>query len=99
MGRAVWCGFAMLESCGKGGFAADEVWRGWSEGDGAVGGLGLRQKGLAALQEPGHLLGTAADVAPGIHESLQLRTGQAEGRVAGPAGRRDVPPSCGPWRP
>ena len=49
MGRAVWCGFAMLESCGKGGFAADEVLRGWSEGDGAVGGLGLRQKGLAAL--------------------------------------------------
>lgn len=49
MGRAVWCGFAMLESCGKGSFAADEVWRGWSEGDGAVGGLGLRQKGLAAL--------------------------------------------------
>ena len=37
------------EPCGKGGFAADEVWRGWSEGDGAVGGLGLRQKGLAAL--------------------------------------------------
>ena len=49
MWRAVWCGFAMLESCGKGGFAADEVWRGWSEGDGAVGGLGLRQKGLATL--------------------------------------------------
>lgn len=49
MGRAVWCGFAMLESCGKDGFAADEVWRGRSEGDGAVGGLGLRQKGLAAL--------------------------------------------------
>lgn len=49
MGRAVWCGFAMLESCGKDGFAADEVLRGWSEGDGAVSGLGLRQKGLAAL--------------------------------------------------
>ena len=49
MGRAVWCGFAMLESCGKGVFAADEVCRGRSEGDGAVGGLGLRQKGLAAL--------------------------------------------------
>lgn len=49
MWRAVWCGFAMLESCGKGGFAADEVLRGWSEGDGAVGSLGLRQKGLAAL--------------------------------------------------
>lgn len=49
MGRAVWCGFAMLESCRKGGFAADKVLRGWSEGDGAVGGLGLRQKGLAAL--------------------------------------------------
>ena len=49
MGRAVWCGFATLESCGKGGFAADEVLRGWSEGDGTVGGLGLRQKGLAAL--------------------------------------------------
>ena len=48
MWRAVWCGFAMLESCGKGGFAADEVWRG-SEGDGAVGGLGLRQQRLAAL--------------------------------------------------
>ena len=42
-------GFAMLESCGKGGFAADEVLRGWSEGDGAVGGLGLRQQRLAAL--------------------------------------------------
>ena len=49
MGRAVWRGFAMLESSGKGGFAADEVLRGWSEGDGAVGGLGLLQKGLAAL--------------------------------------------------
>ena len=47
--NAVDGGFAMLESCGKGGFAADEVLRGWSEGDGAVGGLGLRQKGLAAL--------------------------------------------------
>lgn len=49
MGRAVWWGFAMLESCGKGGFAADEVLQGWSEGDGAVGGLGLRQQRLAAL--------------------------------------------------
>lgn len=49
MGCAVWWGFAMLESCGKGGFAAAVVLRGWSEGDGAVGGLGLRQKGLAAL--------------------------------------------------
>lgn len=49
MGRAVWCGFALLESCGKDGFAADEVLRGRSEGDGAVGGLGLRQQGLAAL--------------------------------------------------
>lgn len=49
MWRAVWCGFAMLESCGKDGFAADEVLRGWSEGDGAVGGLRLRQQRLAAL--------------------------------------------------
>lgn len=49
MWRAVWWGFAMLESCGKDGFAADEVLRGWSEGDVAVGGLGLRQQRLAAL--------------------------------------------------
>lgn len=49
MGRAVWRGFALLESYGKGGFAAEEVLRGWSEGDGAVGSLGLLQKGLAAL--------------------------------------------------
>lgn len=49
MGRAVWCGFAMLESCGKAVLRQTKYCGVGSEGDGAVGGLGLRQKGLAAL--------------------------------------------------
>ena len=50
MGRAVWCGFAMLESLRERRFCGRRSMAGLvSEGDGAVGGLGLRQKGLAAL--------------------------------------------------